>query len=65
MTMKRIVLDPEDRERGYSILLFAGTIVYTDIRGTYIVDEDEGGIQKLRDAGVRFDIVAHVPNRKD
>ena len=64
MTFRRIVVAQENYELGYSILLRAGTIIYTGIPRTYVVVEEEGGIQKLREAGIRFEIVPHVIDGK-
>ena len=50
--MKRVVLIDDKKDRGYSILLHSGTVVYTDEVDTYIVSHES--VEKLKESGIKF-----------
>ena len=53
--MKQVIFQtPDDIDKGYSLLLHRGTIVYTGKKGRYIVEDES--IEALKQAEVKFDI---------
>ena len=54
MVMVRLV--PEDFERGFSILLHAGTVVYRSENRTYTIPMSS--LLKLQEANIQFAIIS-------
>ena len=53
--MKQVIFQtPDDIDKGYSLLLHGGTIVYTGEKGKYMVGEES--IEALKKANVKFEI---------
>lgn len=53
--MKKIMFEPEDIDKGFSIILHNGTVVYTGQRGIYIVPDKS--VEKLRKLKIKFRIL--------
>ena len=53
--MKQVIFqNPDAAQKGYSLLLHIGTVVYTGKKGEYIVPEES--IEALKKAKVAFEI---------
>ncbi|MBI5044254.1 MAG: hypothetical protein HZC10_10605 [Nitrospirae bacterium] len=52
--MKQVIFQENDVEKGYSLLLHKGTVIYTGKKGRYIVQEES--IDALKEANVKFNI---------
>lgn len=66
MKMTLVILSPRDKKIGYSVLLRKGNIIYTDIKGNYIVPVSS--IKALKKAKINFTVkplMAYEARRKN